>query len=367
MFDLTYTAADGNQVKVKVSLVGYDEASENTNDNETIKGMNIISKTGGEGFTENQLFALSKVKVYDENGREIDGADLSFPEPDQIELINKAKTAGETGDFSLTFQTANGTKVTVTVYLRDEGTDGAKPDQEKPESTIAASNAVHKTGGKGFTQEELIKLCKAKAKDENRNNTEISVSREEMDKLNAAKKAGKTGTFDLSFSVAGGKEAKVKVTLTGEHKVSFNPNGGDFTPKTQTVTGGRYAAEPKEPKRKGYIFEGWYYKDEDGKDQKWDFETPVHSDVSLKAKWKKEPEENTQPDKKDNTERNKTKKKNESYYWDSEDITKNYGSSHPVAKTGDTKDIAAAGFMIIAGLGILILLFVRKRNIKNSN
>lgn len=50
--------------------------------------------------------------------------------------------------------------------------------------------------------------------------------------------------------------------------MSFNPNGGDFTPKTQTVPGGKCAVEPKEPKRKSYIFEGWYYKDENGKEQK---------------------------------------------------------------------------------------------------
>jgi len=65
-------------------------------------------------------------------------------------------------------------------------------------------------------------------------------------------------------------------------------HGGDFTPKTQTVTGGKCAVEPKEPKRKGYTFEGWYYIDENGKEQKWDFDTPVHSDISLKAVWKKE-------------------------------------------------------------------------------
>ena len=70
--------------------------------------------------------------------------------------------------------------------------------------------------------------------------------------------------------------------------MSFNPNGGDFTPKTQTVPGGKCAVEPKEPKRKSYIFEGWYYKDENGKEQKWDFETPVHADISLKAAWKKD-------------------------------------------------------------------------------
>lgn len=362
VFDLTYTAADGNQVKVKVSLVGYDEVKENPENGESIKGMNVISKTGGEGFTESQLIDLSKVKAYDENGHEIDGADLSFPEPEQIELINKAKEAGETGDFSLTFQTENGTKVTVTVYLREEGTDGAKADKENPESSIAASDGEHKTGGAAFTKEELIGLCKAKGKDENRNNTEINVSKEEMDKLNAAKQEGKTGTFDLTFSVAGGKEAKVTVTLTGEHRVSFNPNGGDFTPKTQTVTGGKCAAEPKEPKRRGYTFEGWFYKDENGKEQKWNFDTPVHSDVSLKAVWKKE-----STPKNSETGSGKTKKKKSGdYSWEGEEINENgSGSSkESTAKTGDTADFSMAFVMLAAGGGILTLLLHKNRKNK---
>ena len=359
VFDLTYTAADGNQVKVKVSLVGYDEVTENPDSKESIKGMNIISRTGGDGFTENQLIDLSKVKAYDENGHEVNADDISFSEPEQIELINKAKKAGETGDFSLTFRTANGTEVTVTVYLRDEGTDGAKTDKEKPEPSIAASDGEHKTGGAAFTKEELIGLCKAKGKDENRNNTEINVSKEEMDKLNAAKQSGKTGTFELTFSVAGGKEAKVTVTLTGEHKVSFNPNGGDFTPKIQTVTGGKCAVEPKEPKRKGYTFEGWYYKDENGKEQKWDFDTPVHSDISLKAVWKKE---STQ--KNNETGSGKTKKKKSGdYSWEGEEIKENgRGSSkESTAKTGDTADFSMAFVMLAAGGGILALVLHRNR------
>ena len=36
------------------------------------------------------------------------------------------------------------------------------------------------------------------------------------------------------------------------------------------------------------MFEGWYYIEEDGNEVKWDFETPVHGDIELKAKWKKE-------------------------------------------------------------------------------
>ena len=57
--------------------------------------------------------------------------------------------------------------------------------------------------------------------------------------------------------------------------------------------------------KKLYI-EGWYYKDENGKEQKWDFETPVHADISLKAAWKKDAGEVNGTAQKEN---NKIKKK----------------------------------------------------------
>ncbi|MBS7007970.1 InlB B-repeat-containing protein [Anaerostipes sp.] len=365
VFDLTYTTGDGSTVKVKVSLIGYDEATEDPENGETIKGMNVISKTGGEQFTNEQLKELAKVNAVDENGDEIPKNDLLFSNPDQVAAINEAKTAGETGDFSLSFQTSKGTKVTVTVYLRDDGTDGAKTDSEHPEASIAANDAAHKTGGNAFTEEELIVLCKAKGKDETKNNAVISVNREEMDKLNAAKQAGKTGTFYLTFSVAGGKEARVKVTLTGEHKVSFNPNGGDYTPKTQTVVSGKNAVEPKEPKRERYTFDGWYYKGESAKEEKWNFETPVHTDMELKAKWTKDTGSNISSE---NAGGNKSGKKNGGYYWKSEDITKNNGNSGrsgSAAKTGDTKNSALVYFMMASGAGILYLLYRRNRSQKS--
>ena len=357
VFDLTYIAGDGNKVTVKVSLVKYDEVTE-TGGGAAIKGMNVISRTGGKGFTESQLRELSKVKAYNEHGQEIPAKELIFSNPDQIMLINQAKSAGKIGDFPLSFETAQGIKVTVNVYLRDDGTDGAKEESGKPEPSIAANDGFHKTGGAAFTKEELIKLCKAKGKDEARNDAELSINKGEMERLNAAKQAGKTGKFSLTFFMAEGKEAKVTVTLTGKHRVSFHSNGGDFTPKTQIVAGGKYAAKPKEPKREGYTFEGWYYIDEDGNEQKWDFGTPVHSDVELKAKWKKSIKGSSSSE---SADKNGGKKK-DSYYWDSEDITKSYGENG-VAKTGDAGHPDVLLFMMTAGGGILYLIYRKRRSV----
>lgn len=213
VFDLTYFANDGSAVTVKVSLVKYDETSEAPDQAESMKGMDIISKTGGEGFTESQLKELSRVKVFDESGKELTAEEIVFSDPDQLTSLNKAKTAGETGNFSLTFQTAKGTEITITVHLRDHGTDGAKnPEPGKFDASIAANNAVHKTGGTAFTKEDLIKLCEAKGKDETRSDAELNIKNEEMNKLNAAKQKGRTGTFDLTFFISGGKEVSVVVT-----------------------------------------------------------------------------------------------------------------------------------------------------------
>ena len=208
----------------------------------------------------------------------------------------------------------------------------------------------------------MIHLCGAKGKDDTRNNAELNIKKEEMDKLNAAKKAGKTGMFILTFSVEGGKEAKVTVTLTGEHRVSFNPNGGDYTPKTQTVVGGKNAVEPKEPKREGYAFEGWYDKGEDGKERLWDFDTPVHRSMELKAKWEKEPEEVTSSETPQKNGKSTSEKKKDGYYWKSEDITKNYESNRSVAKTGDTSHMGILILMTAACGGILFILYNRRRD-----
>lgn len=40
--------------------------------------------------------------------------------------------------------------------------------------------------------------------------------------------------------------------------VIFDSDGGDYTPKTQVMWEGEYAAEPADPEKEGYAFGGWY-------------------------------------------------------------------------------------------------------------
>lgn len=65
------------------------------------------------------------------------------------------------------------------------------------------------------------------------------------------------------------------------YKVQF-ADTGDTAVEAQTVTGGTAVAQPADPVRKNYTFTGWYLNG-----AKYDFNTPVNSDLTLTAGWKK--------------------------------------------------------------------------------
>lgn len=288
-FDLKFTDPEGNSVTVKVTLTGeFDQITENPDTHEIIKAQNVISRTGGKGFTEEQLKELSLLRAVDKDGNEIQKDKLSLSDSAQLERINKAKEAGKTGEFPLTFTTENGTEVVIKVFLRDEGTDGT--DHRSGSASIAANHASHETGGDTFSKEEIITLCDVKGKNQYGDTIPVNADGKQMEAINRAKQAGKTGEFPMTFSMSDGTSVTVKVTLTGEHKVVFDPSGGDHKPKDQTVTGGEKIERPADPKRDGYTFEGWYYTDENGKEQKWDFNDSLNQGIELKAKWTKESE-----------------------------------------------------------------------------
>lgn len=89
------------------------------------------------------------------------------------------------------------------------------------------------------------------------------------------------GTTEYDFAAA----VKGNLTLTAEWKineytVTFDVNGGSAV-DPKKVEYNKTVAEPTAPTKEGYTFEGWY----DG-DVKYDFNTKVTKDVTLKAKWK---------------------------------------------------------------------------------
>lgn len=65
------------------------------------------------------------------------------------------------------------------------------------------------------------------------------------------------------------------------HTVTFDCNMQSAAPATSTVTDGAQVARPSpEATRRGFVLEGWFA----GK-VAYDFSAPVHSDLTLKAKW----------------------------------------------------------------------------------
>lgn len=99
-------------------------------------------------------------------------------------------------------------------------------------------------------------------------------------------KADGTGTaYHAGATIAYPAEGKT-LTLYAQwkvssHTVTFDSNGGSAV-ASQTVDDKAKAKEPTAPTRSGWTLEGWYL---DG--AKYDFNTPVTQDITLKAGWRK--------------------------------------------------------------------------------
>ena len=68
------------------------------------------------------------------------------------------------------------------------------------------------------------------------------------------------------------------------YTVSFDPQNGKKI-DDQKVPYSEKAQEPTKPTKEGYEFSYWYYEDENGGEVKYDFNTPVTSDIKLIAKY----------------------------------------------------------------------------------
>ncbi|WP_409016223.1 InlB B-repeat-containing protein [Anaerostipes caccae] len=359
-FELTFTSPDGKKATVEVVLKAYDETAVDETTGEQIKGVHIISRTGGDAFTKEQLKDLSDVTAFNGSGEAIERSNLIFPNEDQIKAINEAKISGKTGDFPLTIETPDGTGIMIHVYLRESGTDKVQDETDgEPKGSLGANDTTQPTGGKGFSEAEIRELCGVKGKDIHGNSVAARVDEGQFKRINEAKTKGKTGAFRLTFSLEDGTRAEVTVTLTGDHTVTFDPNGGDYQPKDQIVVGGRAAVEPKEPKKEGFMFEGWYYTDETGSEVKWDFDTPVHQSMTLKARWKKEP---AGAEANGTTEKKKPENKKDTDKWKYREIGGDKeGKENRAAKTGDERHMLPTLVCTVGMAGMIVYLLRRKK------
>ena len=95
--------------------------------------------------------------------------------------------------------------------------------------------------------------------------------------------AGKSDTVHLNFNVIDGKSQtptiSFEVTVGAKHTVTFD-YGYENKVDTQSVEHDTTVVRPEDPTREGYVFLGWYNDKE-----KFDFNTPITSDLELTAHW----------------------------------------------------------------------------------
>ena len=251
-----------------------DENKINSETKEQLGANHLISKTGGKGFSEQQIKELVKANGKDKDGNPFDTNDFTLPDKDQMNAINKAKEKGEVGDYQLTIATENGTQVTVTVSLRGNGTDAAVPGSDTDSGMIGANDVEKETGGKGFEIQEIKELCGIKGKDKDGNNLKLEdfkINEDQFHAINEAKTSKKTGKFPLTYETSEGEMVTVEVLLTGTVESSFDTGGGTKAPEMQSIDSGQTVEKPTDPAREGYVFEGWYYTDREGNEVPWDF------------------------------------------------------------------------------------------------
>ena len=344
-----------------------DENKIDSDSKEQLGANHIISKTGGEGFTREQLKELAKANGKDKDGNPFNVKDFTLPNQDQINAINEAKKNGEIGDYPLTIATENDTQVTITVSLRGNGTDTAITDGGTESGMVGANDVEKETGGKAFEEDEIKALCGIKGKDKDGNNFKLEdfkIDEEQLKAINEAKTSKNTGKFSLTYETPDGEKVTVEILLTGTVEVSFDTNGGSKPPEMQSTDSGKKISKPEDPVKEGYIFEGWYYTDKDGNETEWNFEDPVYENMTLKARWKEIPKTEATEQTMATTE---TMTKSEKFSttekpmpdWEYSKREKTDSSSSKTAKTGDETDIFY--YLIALGVSLSCIIFAKKK------
>ena len=149
--------------------------------------------------------------------------------------------------------------------------------------------------------------------------------------------------------------------------VNFNLDGGTGT-TLQKVLRGQKLTEPTKPNKSAYTFDGWY-----NGEQKYDFDTPVFSEITLTAKWtyaggsswnttepttEKPTEPTTKPNKQNNSKNTKDKTDNNSL---SAGAKKGDANSNNYEKSPLTGNASTFASIISAGAGLIILAATKKR------
>ena len=89
--------------------------------------------------------------------------------------------------------------------------------------------------------------------------------------------------YDFSTPVTG--NITLKASYCNVYTVTFNSNGGSYTPYPQYITANGLVSEPKEPEKKNIFFKGWVKISSDGTEstETYKFTEPVTENFTLKA------------------------------------------------------------------------------------
>ena len=157
--------------------------------------------------------------------------------------------------------------------------------------------------------------------------------------------------------------------------VNFNLDGGTGT-TLQKVLRGQKLAEPTKPYKSAYTFDGWY-----NGEQKYNFDTPVFSEITLTAKWtyvgnsssgstietttEKPTEPTTKPTTKPNKQNNSKAAKDKTNKTDKNSLSagakKADANSNNYEKSPLTGNTSIFASIISAGAGLIILAATKKR------
>ena len=215
---LTYSYVDATEGTITVT--GYvhlrDVGKTSADGLPSIAADDAVHKTGGDALTADEVKDLTKLRGSDSDGIHTTYDTMTIDQGD-LDALNAAKTAGQTGDFPVKYtftdpDTGESVTCTVTVRLTTDGTDVTALDEPQ----AGSEDYTHVTGGDAWGSDDLRGLCQVVGRDSDGNVVTGSMTADatQLAAINAAKQAGQTGSFPLTFSCTDSRGNVVTTTST---------------------------------------------------------------------------------------------------------------------------------------------------------
>jgi len=254
-FPLTYTTVGGAEITVNITLKDHSVAPDidphnpekTTSGNIGANGF-MIGVNEKNALTANEAKIRSYVAAKDIFGNDYPLSSITVS-TSELQTINNAKAAGQSGTFPLTFTSPEGKSVTVDVtILKKVNPPVVNPsDPSKNEGSIGGDDFNYGRNEGELTDDKAKDLANIIAKDKDGNNIPsdlIKVDQDQLDKLNDALTNGDIGTFPLTFTEPDGKEIVVEVTIYDnvihseepDNKQEFGGNNFDYDTQDGKLT-----------------------------------------------------------------------------------------------------------------------------------